>query len=164
MVHRTDEQWVRRGLALLEMSAGALALSPTPSRHAVRTFAEVARGLAERCPTWLTPWPVLELETAGDDDAPLAALTLEHIGTRLVARETPPAPDGYSVVVLLEYYLHLIHDHLRARRLAARRPGRVTELLPGEQARLAEAFEEVDQVLREGAGGTSLAGLWAALA
>jgi hypothetical protein len=45
---RRDDRWLRQSVALLELSAGVLSATPAPSRRAFRTFAEVARGLAER--------------------------------------------------------------------------------------------------------------------
>ena len=161
-VARPDEQWLRQGLALLDMSAGVLAATPVPARRAVRTFAELARGLAERAPAWLVPWPVLEVPVP-EDDRPLVAVALERAGARLRVRETDPAPGSLSVTVVLEYYLHLVHDHVRACRLTARRPGRMTALSPGEEAGLADAFEEVDRVLRGAAGRERLGALWGAL-
>ncbi len=163
-VTRMDEQWIRRSLAILEMSAGAISVAPAPTRRAFGRFAELARGLAERAPAWLAPWPILDVEVAPREEAPVAAVSIERSGARLIARETTPAPDRYAVVVVLEYYLHLVHDHLRACRLAARRPGGVAGLLPGEEAEMAGAFEDVDQVLRGAAGPERLDALWGVLA
>jgi hypothetical protein len=157
-----DDQWLRHSVALLELSAGVLSASPAPSRRAARTFAEVTGGLAERAPTWLQPWPVLSLDTR-DDERPLVAVALTREGPRLVAREVTPAPGTLTVTVVLEYYLHLVHDHLRACRLAARRPGRVVALSPHEEANLAASFEEVDRVLHGAAGRERLAAVWAQL-
>jgi hypothetical protein len=157
-VTRHDEPWIRHGLALLELSTGVLGATPVPARRAVRGFAEVARWLAERAPDWLAPWPVLEVQVP-EDDRPLVAVSLERAGARLLVRESRPTPGSLGVTVALEYYLHLVHDHVRACRLAARRPGRVTALSPGEEAGLAEAFDEVDRVLHGGAR-DGLGALW----
>jgi hypothetical protein len=161
---QTDEQWVRRALALLERSAGALTLAPAPTRGALRAFAALSRGLGERCPAWLRPWPRLTVETRPGPGEITAALSLERVGGHLVAREDAPASDRYATVVLLEYYLHLVHDHVRACRLATRRPGRVTALLPGEEADLARAFEEAEQAFSGSTGVDRLDVLWEALA
>lgn len=155
-----DDQWIRHGLALLEMSAGALNFDPAPPRRAVRSFVELAGGLAERCPAWLQPWPRLGIETPGDDEAPLLAVSLERRGERLLARETAPQPGHLGIGLVVDYYLHLVADHVRACRLAARRPAGVAALSAGEQAQVAEAFEEVDRVLHGAAGRDRLAALW----
>jgi hypothetical protein len=159
-MEQMDERRIRRGLALLEMSAGALGLASDPSRRGLAAFAELARGLAERAPAGLRPWPVLDIELAAEDDGAPAALALERRGSRLAAREAPPAPDHVAIGVVLEYYLHLVHDHLRAHR----RPGGVATLLPREQAGMTEAFEELEPILRGAAGRERLDGLWATLA
>jgi hypothetical protein len=159
---RRDDWWLRHGMALLELSAGVLSATPAPSRRAAQSFAEVARGLGERAPAWLRPWPVLALDT-GDDERPLVAVSLGREGSRLVAREVPPAPGTLTLTVVLDYYLHLVHDHLRASRLAARRPGGLVALSPGEQANVAEAFEEIDRVLHGAAGRERLEAVWAQL-
>ena len=106
-----DDRWLRQSVALLELSASVLSATPTPSRRAVRSFAEVARGLAERSPGWLRPWPVLILD-AGDDEQPLVAVALARVGPRLLVREVKPAAGTLTVTVVLEYYLHLVDDHL----------------------------------------------------
>jgi hypothetical protein len=159
---RRDDRWLRQSVALLELSAGVLSATPTPSRRAVRTFAEVARGLAERVPAWLHPWPVLGLD-AGDDEQPLVAVSLAREGPRLLVREVTPAAGTLTVTVVLEHYLDLVHDHLRACRLASRLPGGVVALSPGEQANLAEALEEIDRVLQGAAGRERLDAVWAQL-
>jgi hypothetical protein len=74
-----------------------------------------------------------------------------------------PAAGTLTVTVVLEYYLHLVDDHLRACRLASRRPGGVVALSPGEQADLAEALEEIDRVLHGTAGRERLEAVWAQL-
>jgi hypothetical protein len=155
-----DDQRIRYGLALLEMSVGVLSLEPAPSRRAVRAFAELARGLGARCSDWLRPWPGLEIATATDDGTPLLALTLTSAGGVLHARETAPTPEGLGVDVVLAYYLHLVADHVQARRVAARRPAGVIALSPGEQAEVAEAFEEIDRVLQGAGEPDRLAALW----
>jgi hypothetical protein len=154
-----DDQRIRYGLALLEMSLGALSFE-APTHRAVRAFAELARGLGARCPEWLRPWPVLEIETTADDGTPLLALTLRSTGGVVRARETVPTSEGLAVDVVLEYYLHLVTAHLQACRVAARRPAGVTALSPGEQAEVAEAYEEVDRVLQGACGHDRLAVLW----
>lgn len=161
---RNDEHWVQHGLAILEMSAGALSVTPAPSRRAFHAFAALARGLAERAPAWLSPWPVLEAATVARDDRPLAAVSLERAGHRLIVAERRPAPGELSVTVVLEYYLHLVHDHLRSCRLAARRPAGVVGRLPGDEAELAEAFEEVERILRGTADVERLSAVWETLA
>jgi len=145
------------------MSAGAVSMTPVPSRRTVHAFAEVAHGLAARAPAWLSPWPVVALDTP-DDERPLPAVALAREGPRLLVREAAPVPGSLSVTVVLEYYLHLVHEHLRACRLAARRPAGVVALSPGEQAEVAEAFEEVDRVLHGTAGRDRLAAVWEGLA
>jgi hypothetical protein len=157
------DQWIRHGLALLEMSAGAVSMTPAPSRRAVHAFAEIAHGLGERTPGWLSPWPVVALETP-DDERPLLAVSLARDGARLLVREATPEPGSLSVTVVLVYYLHLVHEHLRAGRVAARRPAGVVALSPGEQAEVAEAFAEVDRVLHGTAGRDRLATVWETLA
>jgi hypothetical protein len=159
---RRDDRWLRQSVALLELSAGVLSATPAPSRRAVRSFAEVARGLAERAPAWLRPWPSLMLD-AGDDEQPLVAVSLAREGPHLLVREVKPAAGTLTVTVVLEYYLHHVHDHLRARRLASRLPGGVVALSPGEQANLAEALEEIDRVLHGAAGRERLEAVWAQL-
>lgn len=158
-----DDQWLRHGVALLELSAGVLSVTAAPSRRAARTFAEVARGLAERAPAWLRPWPVLTLDTM-DDERPLVAVSLTRDGPGLVVREVRPAPGTLTITVVLEYYLHLVHDHLRACRLATRRPGGVTALSASEEAGVAEAFEEVDGMLRGAVSRERLPAILGALA
>jgi hypothetical protein len=159
---RSDDHWPRHGVALLELSASVLSTTPAPSRRAARTFAEVARGLAERAPAWLRPWPVLTLD-AVDDERPLVAVSLTRDGPGLAVREAPPAPGTLTLTVVLEYYLHHVHDNLRACRLAARRPGGGLALTPGDAANLAEAFEEIDRVLHGAAGRERLDAVWAQL-
>jgi hypothetical protein len=159
-----DDHWIRHGLAILEMSAGALSVTPVPSRRAFHAFAALARGLAERAPGWLSPWPILEVVIPARDERPLAAVSLERSGHRLIVAERAPAPGELSVTVVLEYYLHLVHDHLRACRLAARRPAGLMGRLPGDEAELAEAFEEVERILHGTAGVERLASLWETLA
>lgn len=155
----TDERWLRLALGVLEMSAGALTLDPTPTRHAVAAFAALARGLADRAPAWLRPWPVLEVDGDGLDDGPLAALRLERTGHRLRLR---PEHDGLEPRLVIEYYLHLVHDHWQACRVAARRPAGVIRL-PAEEARLTEAFEQVEPVLAGVAGLDRLGDFWDSL-
>ena len=155
-----DDRSLPRGLALLHMSAGALTIDPMPTRGAVLAFAALARSVGSRCPAWLQPWPGLLVETQGDDDAPLIAVTLTRVGDVVIAQETPPAPDGLSIDLVLAYYLHLVDEHVRACRIAARRPARFAELTPAENAEVAEAFEEVDRLLH-GAGDRDLTALLA---
>jgi hypothetical protein len=54
-------------------------------------------------------------------------------------------------------------EHLRACRLAARRPAGLLALTPGEEANRAEAFEEIDRVLHGAAGRERLEAVWAQL-
>jgi len=160
---RHDERWIRQGVGLLEMSAGALAVAPAPTRRGVLAFAALAGGLGERAPAWLAPWPTVEVALAADDDVPLGAVVLERCGPGVRLSERPPGTDGVEPRVVLEYYLHLVHDHCRARRLAARQPAGGATRLPADEARLAEAFEEVALVLAGAAGRERLTGLWEAL-
>jgi hypothetical protein len=91
------------------------------------------------------------------------AVSLTREGSCLAVREVPPEPGTLTLTVVLEYYLHLVHDHLRACRLAARRPGSVLALTPGDEANVAEAFEEIDRVLHGAAGRERLDAVWAQL-
>jgi hypothetical protein len=158
---RTDDRWLPLALGVLEMSAGALTLTPIPSQQALAAFAELARGLADRAPTWLRPWPTLELD-GGAGDGPLAAVGIERAGHRVRLRSRPEH-DGLEPRLVVEYYLDLVHDHWRACRVAARRPAGMIRL-PAEEARLAEAFERVEPVLAGAAGVDRLLDLWEALA
>ncbi|MGH7264312.1 MAG: hypothetical protein ACREMB_05575 [Candidatus Rokuibacteriota bacterium] len=53
---------------------------------------------------------------------------------------------------------------MRACQLATRRPGRVTALLPGEEADLAQAFERAEQAFSDATGADRLKVLWEGLA
>jgi hypothetical protein len=160
---QNEQRWIRDALGLLDMSAGALALGPAPTRRALLAFATLANGLADRAPAFLAPWPALALALNADEDGPVGALALERRGSVLTLAETPPGADGLAPRDVLEYYLHLVHDHWRAHRVAARQPVGLATRLPADEARLAALFDDVAGVLAGSADRERLAGLWDAL-